>query len=157
EATFPSDALTYPKLAYVGFPDYPLDSSGTLPQLNFVVKGPFQGTSPLNADNVKFLGPMVCQDADPAEVIIDLLTNPTYGANFPAQFLDVTGSMRTGPAGYDSNAGDPNLSTYCQAVGLAYSVVLNNAEATSSILERWCKNLGVAIVWNGQLLKFIPY
>jgi hypothetical protein len=154
---FPSDALTYPKIAYVGFLDYPLDSSGTLPQLNFVVKGPFQGTSPLNAQNIKFLGPLVCQDADPAECIIDLLTNPTYGADFPSQFLDVTGSMRTTGNGFDPTQGDATLSTYCQAVGMAYSVVLNNAEAASSIIERWCKNLAVAIVWTGQLLKFIPY
>lgn len=154
---FPSDALTYPKLAYVGFLDYPLDASGTLPQLNFVVQGPYAGSSPLNAQNIKFLGPMVCQDADPAECIIDLLTNPTYGASFPSQWLDVTGSMRTSSDGYDGGKGDAHLSTYCQAVGMAYSVVLNNAEAASSIIERWCKNLGVAIVWTGALLKFIPY
>lgn len=156
---FPADALVYPKTAYVGFLDYPLDSSGTLPQLNFVPQGPLQGTCPLNSDfvqNITNPGPF-CQDADPAEVIIDLLTNPTYGADFPARFLDVSGSMRTTAAGFNPSQGDAMLSTYCQAVGMGYSVVLNNAEAASSIIERWCKNLGVAIVWNGSLLKFIPY
>jgi hypothetical protein len=40
---------------------------------------------------------------------------------------------------------------------LGWSVAINNAESANSILERWCKNLNVAIVWNGALLKFIPY
>src|SRR5215469_643542 len=81
---FPGHALVYPKSAYVGFPDYPLDASGTIPQLNFVVQGPFAGSSPLNSEEVRFTGPpAICQDADPAECIIDILTNPTYGADFP--------------------------------------------------------------------------
>ena len=42
-------------------------------------------------------------------------------------------------------------------VGFGYSVVLNNVETASSILERWCKNLVVAPVWNGELLSFVPY
>lgn len=158
QSVFPSEAVTYKDTAYIGFQDYPLDSSGTIPQLNFVVKGNLQGTCPLNADDPHFIsGDQTCMDADPAECIIDLLTNPTYGANFPAAFLDITGSLRTTGAGYDPGSGDAMLSTYCQAVGLGYSVVLNNAEAASSILERWCKNLGVAIVWTGTILRFIPY
>ena len=42
-------------------------------------------------------------------------------------------------------------------MGFGYSVVLNNVETASSILERWCKNLVVAPVWNGELLSFVPY
>lgn len=172
QSTWPYDARSYKNTAYYAFDQAQLDASATVPQINLVVQGFLTGSSPLNNSSItitsgqydpqgrplSFLGTIqlgTC-DADPAAVIYDFLTNPTYGATFPAEFID-TDSLFTSPKGYLPAVGDAALSTYCQAVGLAWSVVVNNVESASSILDRWCKNLNVAPVWNGALLKFIPF
>ncbi len=169
---WPNDARPYKDTAYYGFANAQLDSSATVPQINVVVQGFFTGTSPLNHSSItitsgqydqegnplSFLGTIVLgdADADPAQVIYDLLTNAKHGAGFPANFIDTT-TLFTSPNGYNSAIGDSALSTFCQAVGLAWSMHLSNAENGNSILSRLLKNLNVAIVWNGAVLKFIPY
>src|ERR1019366_6047283 len=95
-------------------------------------------------------------DADPGQVIVDFLTNPTYGAMFPPNFLD-TSTLVSSSNAYVSLVGDRSLSTYCQAVGLAWSTILNNSQSAGSVLDQWVTNLGCAIVWNCTVLKFIPY
>lgn len=170
--TWPNDARGYKDTAYYGFSNAQLDSSATVPQLNVVVSGIYAGTSPLNNSNItitsgqydqsgnplSFIGtiPLGDADADPGMCIYDFLTNATYGATFPSYWIDTT-TLLTSAAGFDPNSGDTALSTFCQAVGLAWSTVINNVESANSILERWAKNLNVAIVWNGAKLRFIPY
>jgi hypothetical protein len=152
---YPNDAFGYKDTAYVGCFDYLLDSSATIPQLNFALDGLFAQTIPLNF----FTWPGGSQsfpDADPALVVNDFLTNPRYGVGFPAAFID-TNTLFTSANGFDPTVGDAALSTFCQAVGMGWSVILNNTEPASSILERWFKNLVVAPVWTGAILKFIPY
>ena len=171
-ARWPDDARPYKDTAYYAFLNAQLDASATVPQINIVPRGIFSSTSPLNnttieittgqydpnGNPVSFIGgiDLGFPDADPADCIYDFLVNDVYGATFPLQFLD-TSTLFTSPPGYDPNAGDTAISTYCQAVGLAWSVVLNNVESANSILDRWCKNLVVAPVWNGAVLRFIPY
>lgn len=153
---WPADAFGYKNTAYIGFgPDYQLDSSATIPQLNFVVQFPFVATMPLNL-YVAPNGGSYLLDADPAYCVHDFLTNIVYGIGFPEDFIDLT-TVFTSADGYDPDTGDAALSTYCQAVGFGWSLILNNAEPGNSILERWFKNLGVAAVWTGSILKFIPY
>ena len=172
EANWPNDARGYSFTSYYAFSNAQLDASATVPQINLVLEGFFTGSSPLNYSTVEittgqynpdgspvsFIGDILLgnADADPAECIIDFLTSPIHGATFPNQYIDYT-SLRTSPNGFNPAVGDGALSTFCQAVGLAWSVVLNNAESANSILERWCKNLNVAPVWNGAFLRFIPY
>lgn len=172
ESTWPSDARSYKNTAYYGFPNAQLDSSATVPQINLVLKGFLAGTCPLNNSTItistgqydqngnplSFIGNINIgdADADPGMVIYDFLTNPTYGANFPSALIDTT-TLFTQATGWDPNTGDQSVSTFCQAVGLGWSIALNNVESASSILERWCKNLNTAIVWNGAVLRFIPY
>ena len=171
-ATWPKDARNYRNIAYYAFDQAQLDSSATVPQINLVIEGFLRGTSPLNnsiitiatgqydpsGNPISFIGniPIGDADADPALVVYDFLTDPTHGAGFPPAWID-TSTLYTSANGFDANTGDTALSTFCQAVGLAWSVALNNAESANSILERWMKNLNVAIVWNGAQLKFIPY
>ena len=172
EATWPNDSRPYKDTAYYAFSNAQLDSSATVPQINVVVQGHFTATSPLNNTTItittgqydpngnplSFIGNIPCgdMDADPAEVIYDFLTNVTYGAGFPSAYIDTT-SLFTTTGGYLSDTGDQALSTFCQAVGLAWSLHLDNAENANSILARWAKNLNVAIVWNGATLRFTPY
>ena len=171
-STWPTDARPYKNTAYYAFSNAQLDSSATVPQINLLINGFFATTCPLynttlnitsgqydqNGKPLSFIGPINVgdMDADPAQCIFDFLTNATYGATFPTAFVDQS-TLFTTTNGYNPAIGDQALSTFCQAVGLGWSVALNNAESANSILERWCKNLNVAIVWNGALLRFLPY
>ena len=170
-SNWPDDARPYKDLAYYGFPNAELDASATVPQINLVPKGKFAGTCPLNNSTItissgqydnsgnplSYIGDIVIGDcdADPATCIYDFLTNSTYGAGFPAALVDED-IFSSGNA-TDPDTGDSALQTYCQAVGFGWSVHISNAESANSILERWTKNLVVAPVWTGELLKFIPY
>lgn len=171
-ANWPDDARGYNWTSYYAFPNAQLSSSATVPQINLVLEGFFTGSSPLNNSNItittgqydssgnpiSFMGtiPLGNADADPAQVIYDFMTNPIHGATFPKKFVN-DAYLFTTADGYDPAVGDGALSTYCQAIGLAWSVVVNNAESANSAIDRWCKNLGVAPVWDGATLKFIPY
>lgn len=153
--SWPGDAFGYKDTAYIGFYDWPMDSPASLPAINFIPIGRFAGTCPLNVF-VAPNGDTYLMDADPAQCIYDFFTNAVYGVGFPVTFISTT-SLFTSENGFNSDIGDSALSTYCQAVGLGWSLVLNNSEPASSILDRWCKNLVVAPVWTGTVLKFIPY
>ena len=154
---WPNDAFAYKDTAYIWCYNYLLDSSATVPQLNILTFGPHAGSMPL----FPFTSPdgaytNVSLDANPAECIYDFLTNERYGVGFPANYIDTTTLLQQ-PNGIVAGVGSPDVDCYCQAVGLGWSVVLNTAEAASSILDRWCKNLVVAPVWTGTILKFFPY
>lgn len=154
-ANWPNDAFSYKDTAYFAFPDCKIDSSGTIPFFNFAVRRiDNTALSPLNR-YTDSSGAIWLLDADPAASVYDFLTNSRYGVGFPSAYID-SSTVFTSAVGLTS-AGDAALSTYCQAVGLAWSLVLNNAEPASSILDRWMKNLVVAPVWTGAILKFIPY
>ena len=133
-AHYPASALGYSGIAYVWSSAYDLGPSATVGSNSLVVQGPLYGSG--------FNG----IDADPALVISDFLTNPRYGAGFPAASLaNLTGA-----------SGDSSLQSYCHAVGLAFSPILNNREAANSILDRWLQLLNCAAVWSSGALKFIP-
>jgi len=153
--SWPSDAFGYKDTAYIGFYDWPLDSTATIPQLNFMFQGRLYATSPLNLYTAPN-GSQYYLDADPGQCIYEFLVNDVYGVEFPVSFIDQD-TLLTTSDGFNPLVGDHAVSTYCQAVGLAWSFVLNNPEPASSILERLCKNLVVAPVWTGAVLKFIPY
>lgn len=136
-AAFPAQALTYPGVAYVSNANYDLGVSASVGDNNFEVFGILHGSG-VNG-----------QDADPAQVISDFLTNPQYGVGFPAASIDATSLF--------ANSGDSSYQTYCWANYLAISPVLNMQETASSILTRWLQLTNATAVWSGGLLKIIPY
>lgn len=142
--------LAYRRTAGFWCPHFQLDTTGTVPQINAVVKGPYAGTCPLGNDPVGGF-----EDADPASCIVDLLTNQFYGVLFPVTLI--AANIYSSADATDPLIGDNHYQTYCQAVGFGFSVVLNNAEPASSILERWLKLTHSAPVWNGVTLQIIPY
>ncbi|HEY8033042.1 MAG TPA: phage tail protein [Methylocella sp.] len=81
QAYFPSQALGYNGLAYVGSFNYNLGSSPNLPQFSFAVSG----INSIWAGNV-----VNGLDSDPALIIQDFLTNAQYGVLFPAASIDAT-------------------------------------------------------------------
>ncbi len=171
-SNWPNDARGYKDTSYYGFSNAQLDSSATVPQIGIVPKGLLYGTSPLNNSSItitsgqydqagnptSFVGTIqlgTC-DADPGQVLLDLLSNSRYGANFPLSYID-TASLLSGSLAFDPNYGDQAISTFCQAAGIAWSIVFNNPESTNSVISRLCENMNVAPVWDGALLRFIPY
>lgn len=137
-ARYPAAALPYNCTAYLASPYFDLGSSATIASIAFEVVGRLAGTA----------GPLG-QDADPASLISDFLTNAQYGVGFPAGALSGTALFGA--------SGDSSYRSYCAALGIGLSPALTDAETANSILARWLKLTNSAAVWSGALLKIIPY
>ncbi|HWD56878.1 MAG TPA: phage tail protein, partial [Stellaceae bacterium] len=102
--------------------------------ISFEITGFEQGTA----------GPDYPNDARPDMIVGDMLTNPRYGAGFPAGNLDTAGAL-----------GD--WGNYCQAAQLAMSLLLDKQQPTARWIEEIADLTLSAVVWSGTLLKIIPY
>jgi hypothetical protein len=67
-----TEAAPYSGIAYVAWPQLDLSSSATIPNVGLEIQALLYGTAPNG------------HDADPSLVIPDILSNPQYGAGFPA-------------------------------------------------------------------------
>lgn len=134
-ATYPSQALTYPGTAYCCAASWWLGASGGINSNNFEVYGILAGSG----FNVI--------DADPAYILYDFLTSSQYGVGFPAGSIS-SDSLYNSAYGYQ---------TYCKAVGIAFSPVLNSTEKASSILSRWLQLSNSTAIWSDGMLKVIPF
>lgn len=125
----PFQALGYNGLAWVGASGYALGQSPNLGNHNFEVFGRhYQSVGSL-------------PDADPSLVVVDLLSDPNFGAGFPS-----------------SKIGD--LSTYQDytcATGLLVSFALTSESPASDILEEIALCTNSAWVWSEATLKLIPF
>jgi hypothetical protein len=102
----PTEALPYPGIAHCDCPNYKLGSSDALPNFNFEVDGLCQNVSG-------------SYDCDPAEIIMDLLTDPRHGAGFPSARFAF-------PSVY---------SGYCRAAGLLIAPVYREQTEASELLS----------------------
>lgn len=136
-ANHPAKAINYPGTALVVSPSYDLGSSSSIGSLSFEVVAAFSGTS------------VTHDDADPALIVGDFLTNAQYGVGFPAASIDATTLYGA--------SGDGSYQTYCAAIGIGLSPALTNQEAANSVLSRWLQLTNSTAVWSGGKLKFIPY
>ena len=127
--------LNYSSTAYLAATGFYLGESASLGTLNFEIAGFFYGTG---ANGV---------DADPALVIADFLTHDGHGVGLASGDLD----------GLFGATGDSSIQTYCKALGLCFSPLVQQYETGSSILDRWLQAINVAAVKSGAKLKFIPY
>ena len=126
--------IGYSGLAYATGTPLELGNSPALPNISFEVRGVGAGT----------IGPNYPDDANPALIIEDLLTNPRYGAGFPAANLDSAGSLA-------------DFGVYCQAVQFAMSLLLDRPQPAAQWLKHIAELTVAAVVWSGALLKVIPY
>ncbi|HLN23833.1 MAG TPA: phage tail protein [Patescibacteria group bacterium] len=135
----PEAAMPYRYLAYVGLQDVALGTSTSMPNISFEVQG--QGTI-VTSQWIPFGTSAVLQyDTSPAYCIADLLTNPDYGAGFPAARL----------------ADLSNYAGWCQAMGLPMSVALTEARPARDIITEWLASTLAEAVWSAGQLKIIPY
>lgn len=132
---YPAQALAYNGTAYVYASTFFLGSAATIGDNIFEVFGILAGSG-FNA-----------VDADPALVVYDVLTNSQYGVGFPAASISAD-------ALYNASYG---YQTYCKAIGVAFSPVLNNQEKASSILTRWLQITNSTAIWSDGMLKIIPF
>ncbi|HJU15706.1 MAG TPA: phage tail protein [Stellaceae bacterium] len=126
--------IGYSGTAYVTGAPMQLGSSPVLPDIQFEVTGFLAGTA----------GTTYLDDANPSQIIVDFLTNPRYGAGFPAAHLDTAGSIA-------------DFAVYCQAALLGLSVVMDRSQSASRWLDEIARLSNAAVVWTGTLLKIIPY
>jgi len=125
----PSQSLNYRGQALACFQSIPLGSSPTIPNFNFEVL--FSTNSDIPA-----LGP----DANPADVIGDMLTNTHYGVGMPSAVVDSFTSYRN----------------FCRAMGFMVSPVLTDSVEAGSFLTDLTKATNSEFVWSGGLLQIIP-
>ncbi len=125
----PATVLNYSGTANVTLDNYQLGMTAALPNFSFEVIG-IESASGING-----------YDANPAAIITDFLTNPRYGAGFPAANLDSLDIY----------------SQYCAAAGLFLSPLLDTQQEAQQSLGDIAKITNSAIVWSGALLKILPY
>jgi hypothetical protein len=127
---FPAQALRYKDIAYVAAGPYALDSSGAITSHSFEV----------NWRNA-FGGPNAVVDANPRDIIIDFLTNTTYGALFPSASLDALTAF----------------GNYCAAAGIFYSPLVAEQEEAHATVEKWVEAANSRCFWSEGRLKITPY
>ena len=80
-------------------------------------------------------------DADPKDVIVDLLTNVSWGSNFPSALIDTLSVY----------------SAYCRAFGLVVSPLLSTALTAASFIDDMMRATNSELVWSNGLLTIVPY
>ena len=121
------ESLAYRGEAYLAFGPMNLGSSPTIPQANFEMQYAISNDLPT-------VGP----DANPADVIVDYLTNTDYGVpQFSSAYLADMSQFRL----------------YCRAFSLLVSFTESDQRPASSMLRELAKVLNVDFVWSSGLLK----
>lgn len=126
-ASYPTKALPYSGTAYLASQNLPLGGDATLPNYSFEVKGKNIAAG--------------SNDANPADIINDLLTNQYYGAGIPTALM---GSLT-------------QLQNYCSSYGLYMSPALTEQTPVFDIIQRLLQGCNSEIVYSEGLIKLIPY
>jgi hypothetical protein len=124
----PAQALGYSSTAHLHSSAFSLGSNAEIDNHSFELDGKLQ-----------FGGGVV--DANPADVVNDLLTSVQYGANFP-------------PARLASMA---NYSAYCRAMGLFISPAFTEQQEARDHLRMLTSLSNSTCVWSEGQLKLVPY
>ena len=129
-SNYPTEAFSYPQTAYLYSPSYDLGTSANVP-MNWVEAVCYlSGTMPGTVD------------ANPADIITDLLTSTQYGMGLVSGDIDSVSWTQ--------------YKTYCQAQGIFFSPVLQGQEKCNQIIDRWATLSNSWIFWSGDAIKFIP-
>lgn len=160
----PDRALAYRRLAYLAAAAYDLGSSATMPNHSVEVRAPTAlgtsiptGTSggwqaALTGLLYSFINSTVSgngfvgfyngiPDAEPSVIITQLLTNPEYGAGFPAGKL----------------ADPANFRSYCLASGLFLSPIYAEQSSARDAINNILDAVGAAAVHSAGQLRFVPF
>jgi len=125
--SYPTKSLGYFGTAYIAVQNLDLGSDATLPNFSFEVQG--KNIAPLKSD------------ANPADIINDLLTNQYYGAGIPSSLM----------------ASLTPLSNYCTAYGILLSPAIIEQQAIFDTIKRLLSACNSQIVYSEGKIKLIPY
>jgi hypothetical protein len=125
----PDQALGYQGLAYVAAPAYDLQNSNSLPNQSFEVKGTFSGSVPGSID------------ACPADILIDYLTNPHYGAGISAALFGDFSAYRA----------------YTTATGLLLSPCYDAQQKAADTITNLMQLTNSGIYFSEGKIKITPY
>lgn len=124
----PGQDLSYSGITYLGFAQINLGASAAMPNLSYELQGLFP-----------YGGGIV--DANPKDVINDLLTNSLYGAGLAAaEIADLSA-----------------YSNFCVANGLFISPLLDTERPAHEWLKEWLEITDAEAFWTGGQLKVVPY
>ena len=128
QARHAAQAVSYSGTAYLCSPNYELTKSAQIYSHNFEVDGKLGYSSSI-------------VDANPRDIIRDLLTNQKYGCGFPAE-----------------NLGDTDVyGTYCRAAGIFLSPVYSEQQEAQRNIAELLEQTNSAAVFSQGRLKIVPY
>ena len=122
------EELGYSGLALMARNDVQLGDTASLPNYNVEILG----VSPYNKAGSIY-------DANPKDIITDLLSNAYYGAGFPSAKLDLA-----------------DYSTYCQATGSFLSLAISQQQSAAQWIKQILESTNSQAVWSGGKLKVVP-
>nr|DAS27658.1 MAG TPA: tail protein [Caudoviricetes sp.] len=123
-----AQAINYSGTAYIYSPNYELTKSAQIYSHNFEVIGKMGYSSSI-------------PDANPSEIIRDMLTNQNYGCGFPAE-----------------NLGDTSVyGVYCRAAGIFLSPVYSEQTEAHQNISELLEQTNSAAVFSQGRLKIVPY
>lgn len=123
-----AQAINYSGTAYIYSPNYELTKSAQIYSHNFEVIGKMGYSS-------------LIPDANPSEIIRDMLTNQNYGCGFPAE-----------------NLGDTSVyGVYCRAAGIFLSPVYSEQTEAQQNISELLEQTNSAAVFSQGRLKIVPY
>jgi len=129
-SAYPTQALSYSGTAYVAAAQLNLGSSPDLPDYAFEVAATlWNSISGLD-------------DANPADIMYDYITNPYYGLSPNATWLDAASLQQ--------------YRSYCGAQGILFSPYFSEQEQVTNTFQRWSQMTNSFIFWSGNVLKFVP-
>lgn len=128
QAKHQAQALNYSDTAYIYSPNYELTNSAQVYSHNFEVDGKLGYSANI-------------VDANPRDILVDLLTNHNYGCGFPRE-----------------NMGDTDVySVYCRATGIFLSPSYNEQTEAQQNISDLLQQTNSAAVFSQGRLKIIPY
>ena len=128
QAKHAAQAISYSGTAYLCSPNYELMKSAQIYSHNFEVDGKLGYSTSI-------------VDANPRDIIRDLLTNQKYGCGFPVE-----------------NLGDTDVyGTYCRAAGIFLSPVYSEQQEAQRNIAELLEQTNSAAVFSQGRLKIVPY
>lgn len=128
QAKHAAQAISYSGTAYLCSPNYELTKSAQIYSHNFEVDGKLGYSTSI-------------VDANPRDIIRDLLTNQKYGCGFPVE-----------------NLGDTDVyGTYCRAAGIFLSPVYSDQQEAQRNIAELLEQTNSAAVFSQGRLKIVPY
>nr|DAN70976.1 MAG TPA: tail protein [Caudoviricetes sp.] len=128
QAKHAAQAISYSGTAYLCSPNYELTKSAQIYSHNFEVDGKLGYSTSI-------------VDANPRDIIRDLLTNQKYGCGFSVE-----------------NLGDTDVyGTYCRAAGIFLSPVYSEQQEAQRNIAELLEQTNSAAVFSQGRLKIVPY